>query len=46
MFPDRLLEPELNRPINGRFLLTWARAARGHAAAALTKIVMNSRRFR
>jgi hypothetical protein len=38
------LEKKLNRPINGRFLVTWPRAANGHAAAAPPKSVMNCRR--
>src|SRR5262249_1322031 len=39
------LEPRLNRPINGRFLEIWPRAASGHAAAAPPRKVMNWRRF-
>jgi hypothetical protein len=39
------LEPKLNRPINGRFLVTSPRAASGHAMAALPIIDMKSRRL-
>src|SRR6516164_5849787 len=39
------LAPLLNRPINGRVLVTWPRATSGHAAAAPPISVMNCRRF-
>jgi hypothetical protein len=38
-------EPTLNRPINGRFLVTWLRAVSGHATAVLPIRDMNSRRL-
>jgi hypothetical protein len=38
-------EPTLNRPINGRFLVTWLRAVSGHTTAVLPISDMNSRRL-
>src|SRR4029453_5176858 len=38
------LEPKLNRAINGRFLVAWPRAVKGHAAAEPAITWMNFRR--
>ena len=39
------LEPELNRAINARVLVTWPRAVSGHATAVLPISDMKSRRL-
>src|SRR4029453_9143780 len=38
------LEPKLNRAINGRFLIAWPRAVKGHTAAGPAITLMNARR--